>query len=163
VSPAEASALLAVLPDADRAIWATAMYAGLRRGELQALRWEDIDFGRRLIRVQRSWDQIEGIIEPKSRAGIRTVPMLARLVPILEHAYTLNGGLGLAFGREADLAFSASAVHHRGKRAGLEPVGLHDCRHTYGSLLIPAGVNIKAVQVFMGHASITITLDRMGI
>ncbi len=66
-SAEEAAKLLAALPEADRPLWATAFYAGLRRGELQALRWSDVDLGRSEIRVERSWDQVEGAIEPKSR------------------------------------------------------------------------------------------------
>ena len=46
--------------------------------------------------------------------------------------------------------------------AGLTPITLHEARHTYASLLIAAGVNSKAVSTYMGHASITITLDRYG-
>jgi integrase len=46
--------------------------------------------------------------------------------------------------------------------ADLEPIGLHECRHTFASLMIAAGVNVKALATFMGHASITITLDRYG-
>jgi len=44
----------------------------------------------------------------------------------------------------------------------LEPITLHECRHTCASLMIRAGVNIKALATYMGHASITITLDRYG-
>jgi len=43
-----------------------------------------------------------------------------------------------------------------------EPIGLHEARHTFASLMIAAGVNAKALATFMGHASITITLDRYG-
>lgn len=46
--------------------------------------------------------------------------------------------------------------------AELEPVGLHEARHTAASLMIAAGVNVKALSTFLGHASITITLDRYG-
>jgi integrase len=48
------------------------------------------------------------------------------------------------------------------RRAGLDPVRLHDCRHTYASFLIAAGVNAKAITTYMGHSSITITFDRYG-
>jgi integrase len=48
------------------------------------------------------------------------------------------------------------------REAGLNPIGLHECRHTFASLMIAAGVNAKALSVYMGHASITITLDRYG-
>jgi integrase len=44
----------------------------------------------------------------------------------------------------------------------LEPIGLHECRHTFASLMIAAGVNAKALSTYMGHSSITITLDRYG-
>ena len=44
----------------------------------------------------------------------------------------------------------------------LEPIGLHEARHTFASLMIAAGVNAKALSTFMGHSSIQITLDRYG-
>ena len=68
-SPVEAATLLAALPDEDQALWATAAYAGLRLGELRALRGEDVDLEAGVIRVEHSWDQKTGVIEPKSRAG----------------------------------------------------------------------------------------------
>ncbi len=61
-SATEAQALIAALPADERALWATALYAGLRRGELRALRWSDFDLGRSEIRVQRAWD-VEGAID----------------------------------------------------------------------------------------------------
>src|SRR5207253_5223216 len=73
--PAEAHALICALPKPDRALWATALYAGLRRGELQALRWAEVDFGEGVIRVERSWDERVGPVAPKSRAGRRRVPL----------------------------------------------------------------------------------------
>jgi integrase len=48
------------------------------------------------------------------------------------------------------------------RRAGVRPICLHDCRHTFASLMIAAGVNAKALSTFMGHANISITLDRYG-
>jgi integrase len=48
------------------------------------------------------------------------------------------------------------------KAAELERITLHECRHTYASLMIAAGVNAKALSTFMGHANISITLDRYG-
>jgi integrase len=46
--------------------------------------------------------------------------------------------------------------------AGLQAIGLHECRHTFASLMIAAGVNAKALSTFLGHASVMITLDRYG-
>jgi integrase len=47
-------------------------------------------------------------------------------------------------------------------KAELEPITLHECRHTYAAYMIAAGVNAKALSTYMGHASITMTLDRYG-
>jgi integrase len=48
------------------------------------------------------------------------------------------------------------------KNAGLKPIGLHECRHTYAAYMIAAGVNAKALSSYMGHSTITMTLDRYG-
>jgi integrase len=72
----------------------------------------------------------------------------------------------LIFGRTEVDAFVPSTVRSRALRAweaaGLAPIGLHECRHTFASLLIAAGVNAKAVSVAMGHATITMTYDTYG-
>ncbi len=100
-SPEEAAALLEALPVEDRALWATAFYAGLRRGELQALRWSDFDAELRLIHVQRSWDPVAGVIDPKSEKGDRLVPVAQVLRRyLLEHkARTGRRDGDLVFGR----------------------------------------------------------------
>jgi integrase len=166
-SPAEAASLLAALPERDRALWATAMYAGLRRGELLALRWEDVDLAAGVIHVERSWDAKEGDVGPKSRAGRRTVPIPAVLRDYLvEHKLRSGRHVGLVFGTSYTQPFTPSNVRKRANaawiRAGLEPIGLHECRHTFASLMIAAGVNAKSLSAYMGHSSVTITLDRYG-
>lgn len=183
-SAAEAAALLAALPAEDRPVWATAFYAGLRRGELQALRVCDIDIAGNLIAVERGWDQVEGVIEPKSRAGSRRVPLLAILRGYLDAHLRRCGRRGedLAFGRSGAEAFYASTVDGRAKRAWraaneqerviaseggrepvvLKPITLHHCRHTFASLLIDSGANPKAIQEFMGHSKIQTTFDVYG-
>lgn len=166
-SPAEAAALLAALPERDRALWATAMYAGLRRGELLALRWEDVDLSAGVIHVERSWDAKEGVVAPKSRAARRTVPIAAVLRDYLvEHKLRSGRHVGLVFGTSYVQPFTPSNVRKRANaawlRAGLEPIGLHECRHTFASLMIAAGINAKALSTYMGHSSVTITYDRYG-
>lgn len=100
VSPKEAEMLLVALPERDRALWATALYAGLRRGELQALRWNDVDLANGVIRVERAWDVQDGVIEPKSRAARRKVPIPAILRDYLaELKHGPPGVLGHVFGR----------------------------------------------------------------
>jgi integrase len=165
--PAEARALLEALSADERALWATALYAGLRRGELQALRWEDVDFEYGVIRVERSFDPKAGPVAPKSRAGKRRVPLAGPARGLLA-AHKLATGRSpeeLVFGKTASVPFTDAAsdrAARRWKHAGLEPIGLHECRHTYAALMIAAGVNAKALSTYMGHSSITITLDRYG-
>ena len=165
--PAEARDLVAALGEADRALWATALYAGLRRGELQALRWSDVDLEAGLIRVERSWDPKAGPIAPKSRAGRRRVPLVKALrTELASHRLREGGGgEGLVLGK-GHKPFPPGAATRRAReawsRAGLAPIGLHECRHTYAAHMIAAGVNAKALSIYMGHSSITVTLDRYG-
>ena len=167
-SPAEAVQLLAVLDETDRAIWATALYAGMRRGELLGLRWEDVDLQAGLIRVERAFDPRAGLfVAPKSRAGVRRVPIAAALREFLI-AQRLRAGRtnGLVFGASGTEPFDSAAAARRAKavwrNAGLVPIGLHEARHTFASLMIAAGVNAKALATYMGHSSVTITYDRYG-
>jgi len=167
-SPEEAEQLLAALPERDRAIWATALYAGLRRGELMALRWEQVDLAAGVIRVERAYDEKERVeVEPKSRAGHRTVPIVGALRDVLvDHKARERRDAGLVFGSTAETPFQPSNVWRRAqtawKQAGLKPIGLHEARHTFASVLIAAGVNAKAITTYMGHASIQTTYDLYG-
>ncbi len=168
-TPAEAEALIAALPADDRPIWATAMYGGLRRGELQALRTEDIDLANGVIRVEFGWEYREGEIPLKSDAGRRKVPISAILRDFLDARFLSCGYsgsdrfFGLATGaRTFDPSKLTKRADRAWKDAGLERITLHECRHTFASLMIAAGVNAKALQSFMGHANISITLDRYG-
>lgn len=167
-SPDEAQRLLAALPERDRPIWATALYAGLRRGELMALRWEDIDLAGGVIRIERAYDDKGRVeIEPKSRAGLRAVPIVGALRDALvEHKAREGRDRGLVFGSSAETPFQPSTVWRRSHtswlRAGLEPLGLHEARHTFASVLIAAGVNAKAITTYMGHASVQTTYDLYG-
>jgi integrase len=167
-SPDEASKLLAALPESDRALWATALFAGLRLGELQALRWSDVDLASGLIRVQRSYDEKARVfVTPKSRAGERKVPIAAVLRDeLVAHKRRVGWPDGLVFGRTTERPFDGSSCWRRDrlawKRASLSPLGFHEARHTFASLMIAAGVNAKALSTYMGHSSVTITYDRYG-
>ncbi len=167
-APQEAAALLSSLPACDRALWATALYAGLRRGELRGLRWSDVDLEAREIRVCRGWDDEEGVIDSKNKAGERTVPVLSVLRPLLlaHRVGTGRSGDDLCFGMSADHPFDPSSERRRAlaawKAAGMEPIGLHEARHTFAALMIASGANAKVIQTCMGHASITMTFDHYG-
>lgn len=165
-TPAECARLLSALRVRDRPIWATAMYAGLRRGELMALRLEDVDLERCVITVSRGWDVLEGEISTKS-GRVRTVPIATLLrEELTRHIDRLQWTEGLAFGYRVDRPFHGTPLFRRAERAwdaaGLERITLHECRHTFASLMIDAGVNAKALSSYMGHANISITMDRYG-
>jgi integrase len=167
-NPVEGAALIAAVPVEDRPLWATAMYAGLRRGEIQALRACDVDLAGGVLRVEYGWDSKEGAIELKSSAGRRRVPIAAILRDhLVEHRLASpREGAELFFGRTSTMPFVADQLQRRADRhwkaAGLERITPHECRHTFASLMIAAGVNAKALSTYMGHANISITMDRYG-
>lgn len=167
-SPQEAEKLLEAVALMDRAIWATAFYGGLRRGELIALRVNDVDLAAGVIHVRRGWDDREGEIELKSNAGRRRVPIPAVLRDhLIDHlSRTGRSNDQLIFGSGDSIPFNPKAFQDRAdtawKNAKLERITPHECRHSFASLMIAAGVNAKALSTFMGHANISITIDRYG-
>jgi len=166
-TPDEAVRLLAAGPGRDRAVWATAMYAGLRRGEIMALRWTDIDLKAGTIDVTRSWDLGEQCAADTKSRNRRRVPIIATLREHLaaERLRQLPG-VELCFGLAPNRPFRVDRLQQRAddawKTAKLERLTLHDCRHTFASFAIAAGVNAKALSTYMGHSSVSITLDRYG-
>lgn len=144
-------------------------YTGLRWGEAIGLRVRDIDVERGRLTVEVNAVEVAGLIEigtPKSHKR-RSVPFPAFLNGLL---------LGATAGKDRDdLLFSDENGFHLRRtrastgsrswfktaltRAGLEPMTLHDLRHTAASLAISSGANVKAVQRMLGHASAAMTLD----
>ena len=138
---------------------------GLRRGELLGLKWKDVDFTNGTIRVQRQVARINGaIVEAplKTKNSYRTVTIGPDAVGILkeqkektEDEYVFpspNGG-----------PISPDSVNHMLqrvlRRAGLPQVRFHDLRHTFATLALQNGVDIKTVSGMLGHYSAGFTLD----
>jgi integrase len=168
---AEAGSLIAALPKPEQALWACAFYGGLRRGELQALRWSDIDLasepGR--IHVTRAWDDENKVeVETKTEAGVRAVPLTGGLRELLAQHGLDTGRTGddLVFGRTADQPFVPTTIRARAlkawKAAGLERVVLHEARHTFASFLIDAQVNPLALTKMIGHTDHRFTMRQYG-
>ena len=162
----EAEALLDALDGDAHDVYAAAFYAGLRRGELQALRVADVKPDR--ISVSRSWDPVEGEKAPKSKAGVREVPTVAPLRAILERRCEGRPAHGFVFGsdeapftpnnirRQAEKCWAAAAVGGflRGSaEIELVPIGLHEARHSFSTWLDHAGVSEARADRYMGHAN----------
>lgn len=165
---AEVLRMIDALPTDEPPIFAVAALAGLRRGELQALKIGQVDLEANRIHVRHGWDSRAGELEAKTDAGLRDIPILKMLRPYLERHLARLGN------RPSDRRFftgttsviDPNACRDRARdhwtQAGLEPLGLHDARHTFASMMIASGANIKQISHIMGHSSITITLDTYG-
>lgn len=188
LSPADAQAFLTALQSAPlrwRAIMQIMLYLGLRRGEVCGLQWGDIDFNENTVRVQRNvcYTGAAGVVvgEPKTANSFRTLPAPAAVMATLkewkaeqetyfrEIANTSKTTLVItptAFVLSADLdPYSPQFPTHITKKVkqfckqhDLPDVSPHDLRHTCGSLMLESGVNLKAVQQFLGHEDAETTL-----
>ena len=143
-SPGEAARLIAALPKQDRALWATAIYAGLRSGELQALADDMVDLDKNIIRVHWGWDPKAGRVAPRvapAAAPSRSPPRCGCTWSSSSWLAAVAAGFSSVAGAatRSRIRRSASAPSAPGG-PGLEPIGLHDCLHTFASLMIAAGV-----------------------
>jgi integrase len=149
----------AAASDRDAAIFLTAAFTGLRRGELVALRWRDIDFSGSVIRVRGSVTQ-GALTTPKS-GKVRSVPMVDEVAQALARLNPNPGDDDLVFPGERGGFLDGSAVRRRYatavKRAGIRRLRFHDLRHVFGSLAIDRA-SIVQVQHWMGHADVKTTM-----
>ena len=129
-----------------------AAYGGLRRGELVALRWRDVNFLGRKIIVRRSLSAETELRSTKSRRA-REVPLPDQAAAALERLSRRGEFTGLddyVFANRLGRRLDPSALRRRFERArdaaGLEPLCFHDLRHTYGSLLVAGGIDLPSVK-----------------
>jgi integrase len=168
VDPEQAAKLLSALPLEVRSIYGLAIYGGLRRGEIAGLAWRHVDFGASRITVERSWCwRAGGFVTPKTKAGTRTVPMVAPLAAILLEHKIGSGGEGLMFPspREPARPFEPRSLARRAdkawKDAGLfaERIILHEGRHSAASAYIASGLDPVRVSKWLGHSQVSTTTD----
>jgi len=154
-----------------------ALFTGLRRGEILALRWGSVDLDNEVIRVRESLEETKTGLRfkaPKSKAGVRDVTLPAIVSDVLDaqRKRLLERRFALGQGKlsDTDLVFPAldgsprppdsfgSAWSKLADKLGLE-VSFHGLRHTHASQLIDAGVDVVTIARRLGHSSPAITLN----
>jgi len=145
----------------DAALFLTAATTGLRRGELIALRWRDIDFTGPAIRVRANFSHGE-LVTPK-RGKVRSVPMvpeLAQALAGLRRRELVTGEHEAVFAGPVAGQLDANALRRRyvraAKRAGLRPLPFQSLRHHFGSIAVERA-SLVQVQSWMGHSEIQTT------
>ncbi len=139
---------------------------GLRRGELLGLKWEDLDLEQCTLRVQRQVSRINGeVVEAplKTKNSYRTISLGEDAVGILKKQKKKCGDSEYVFPSPTGGPISPDSViqmlHRVLKRAGLPKVRFHDLRHTFATVALQNGVDIKTVSGMLGHYSAGFTLD----
>lgn len=161
------------------ALYMLALFAGLRQGELFGLKWTDINFSKRTLKVERQVVEIGKKLfeaEPKSKNGIRTIQLSNRCVEALrEHqekmrAKSINSFLVFCDSKGTHLRksnFLSRSFKPLLKKAGLdnicregEKLTFHSLRHHCGTYLAELGVDAKAISRRLGHANEAFTSRR---
>ena len=181
-APAELRRFLAGLEgDPWEAVVHVLAMTGMRRSEVVALRWCDIDFHRNRLTIHQAATFLNGkevVGTPKSRRSRRVIDLDAVTVAVLrghrtaqlEQRMFVGAGapadddrvFGLADGRPMRGDSITRAFGRLVGQSGLPPIRLHDLRHTHATHLLAAGVNVKLFSERLGHASVSFTLDTYG-
>jgi integrase len=162
-SPEEVHALVrAAGSEQDAAIYLTAAFTGLRMGELLALRWRDVDFAGRVVRVRASYS--DGALTTPKSGKVRSVPLGGDVAAALARMATASRWTDdddLVFAGELGGFLDGSALRRRYKaalsRADLRRLRFHDLRHTFGTRMI-GRADILRVKEWMGHANVQTTM-----
>ena len=147
------------LPD-ERRLLALLLYTGMRRGEVLGLRWEDIDFGKKLIHVNRSVTLVTNqpsVGETKTNSGKRIIPFDDKLTELLKPL----GSDGYVIGGKEPVTDMVFRRLYRNIEKQINIFGAtpHIFRHTYITMLAKSGLDLKTVQRISGHADISTTLN----
>ncbi|MBV7391093.1 site-specific integrase [Enterococcus sp. ALS3] len=154
-------------------------FSGMRKGEMLALTWNDIDFNNKIIKINKTQtmgkDRRLYIDHPKTKNSKREIPIDDKTLAILKKWRTEQKKIYLEFGiktnKKNQLVFSNHLnemlqpsqprkwLNSIIKRHNLKPITVHGFRHTNATLLIESGASVKDVQVRLGHATVQVTMD----
>ena len=139
---------------------------GLRRGELLGLKWTDVDLDRGVLKIQRAISRQNGkVVEAplKTKNAYRTLPLSADAISVLKMQKCKVGNSEWVFPSPTGGPMSPDSVLHMLqrvlKRAGLPRIRFHDLRHTFATMALQNGVDVKTVSSMLGHYSAGFTLD----
>ena len=174
--PEEISAVLrAADKDRNGHLWYLAL-SGLRRGEIAGLKWSEVDLGAGTLTIARNRVQVGAATvvenEPKTESSRRTLPLDEGLIAVLKRASARQAQERLALGtdyadsgyvavNEAGEPYTPGALtnmwHRLTKAAKVNPIRLHDARHSCGTALHLRGVPMAVIAKWLGHADASIT------
>jgi integrase len=151
-----------LLDEQDAELVRVAAYTGLRLGELLALRWRDVDFGSSVLTISRG---MSAGIETTTKSGrVRRVPLPAQASEALQRMASrpdFTAPAEFVFVDALGRPLNSVTVRKRFKQArdaaGARPLRFHDLRHTYGSLLAAAGIDLVTIKETMGHSALSTT------
>lgn len=166
-SPEQVELIARNLGERDGDLVRVAAYTGLREGELLALRWSDVDFKARSIRVERS--RTAGVVDLPKSGRTRVVPMGRRAAQTLDRHARRTGdrSTGLVFKGDRGEHLDPSALRRRWAKAldtiikddpSFPRLVFHALRHSYGTALARRGASVVNIQAFMGHADLSTTM-----
>jgi integrase len=143
-----------------------AIHTGLRLGELLGLRWQDVDFDAGVLHVRQQWTRVGELAPPKTKKGIRRVPLSIDLV-----AFLRKHKLASKHSQDTDFVFASKTggplAHRNVQRRAWEPVRklaelpddvtFHDLRHAFASVAASRGVPVTVLSGIMGHSDVGVT------